>query len=55
VRHILECTDDDEMAAKRARILKASRRPREKTRGRKHTPAEALIRENRDRGHRDDF
>ena len=55
VRHILECAADDDMAAKRARFLVASRRLREKTRGRQHTPAEVLIREDRDRGHRDDF
>ena len=55
VRHILECAAADDMAAKRARFLVASRRLREKTRGRKHTPAEVLIREDRDRGHRDDF
>ena len=41
--------------AKRARFLEASRRLREKTKGRKQTPAEVLIREDRDRGHRDDF
>ena len=55
VRHILECAADDDMAAKRARFLEASRRLREKTRGRKHTPSEVLNREDRDRGHRDDF
>ena len=55
VRHILECAADDDMAAKRARFLEASRRLREKTKGRKHTPAEVLIREDRDHGHRDDF
>ena len=55
VRHILECAADDDMAPKRARFLEASRRLREKTRGRKHTPAEVLIREDRDHGHRDDF
>ncbi len=55
VRHILECVADDDMAAKRARFLEASRRLREKTKGRKHTPAEVLIRADRDRGHRDDF
>ena len=55
VRHILECAADDDMAAKRARFLEASRRLREKTRGRKHTPSEMLIREDRDCGHRDDF
>ena len=55
VRHILECAADDDMAAKRARFLEASRRLREKTKGRKHTPAEVLIREDRDHGHRDDL
>ena len=55
VRHILECAADDDMAARRARFLEASRRLREKTKGRKHTPAEVLIREDRDHGHRDDF
>ncbi len=55
VRHILECAADDNMAAKRAAFLGASDRLREKTRGRKQTPAEVLIREDRDRGHRDDF
>ena len=54
-RHILECADDDNMAAKRAAFLEASDRLREKTRGRKQAPAEVLIREDRDRGHRDDF
>ena len=55
VRHILECAAADDMAAKRARFLEASRRLRERTRGRQHTPAEVLIREDRDHGHRDDF
>ena len=36
------------MAAKRAAFLEASDRLREKTRGRKQTPAEVLIREDRD-------
>ena len=54
-RHILQCAADDDMAAKRARFLEASRQLREKTKGRKHTPAEVLIREDRNRGHRDDF
>ncbi len=55
VRHILECASDDDMAAKRAAFLEASDRLREKTRSRRQTPAEVLIREDRDRGHRDDF
>ena len=54
-RHILECAADDNMAAMRAAFLEASDRLREKTRGRKQSPAEVLIREDRDRGHRDDF
>ena len=54
-RHILECTADDNMAAKRAAFLEASDRLRKRTKGRKQTPAEVLIRDDRDRGHRDDF
>ena len=55
VRHLLECAAYDDMAAKRAAFMEASDRLREKTRGRKQTPAEVLIREDRDHGHRDDF
>ena len=55
VRHVLECAAYDNMATKRAAFLEASDRLREKTRGRKQTPAEVLIREDRDHGHRDDF
>ncbi len=55
VRHILQCAADDDMEAKRTRFLAASDRLREKTRGRRQTPAEVLIREDRDRGHRDDY
>ena len=47
-RHILECAADNNMAARRAAFLEASDRLREKTRGRKQTPAEVLIREDRD-------
>ena len=54
-RHILECAAEDDMAAKRARFLEAIDRLRPLTEGRKQTPAEVLIREDRDRGHRDDF
>lgn len=42
-------------AAKRAAFPEASDRLREKTGGRQQTLAEVLIREDRDRGHRDDF
>ncbi len=55
VRHVLKCAAYDDMAAKRAAFLAASDRLRAKTRGRKQTPAEVLIREDRDHGHRDDF
>ena len=55
VRHVLECAADDDMAAKRAAFGEAMKRLRPLTEGRKHTPAEVLIREDRDRGHRDNF
>ncbi len=55
VRHILQCAADDDMAAKRARFRETMDRLRPLTEGRKQTPAEVLIREDRDRGHRDDF
>ena len=54
-RHILECAADDDMAAKRAAFGEAMKRLRPLTEGREHTPAEVLIREDRDHGHRDDF
>lgn len=53
VRHILETAVEDDMAAKRAAFLALSDRLRRKTEGRNHTPAEVLIREDRDSGHRD--
>lgn len=40
------------MAAKRVSFLTLSDRLRRATAGRAHTPAEALIREDRERGHR---
>ncbi len=52
-RHILECAAEDGMAAKRAAFLEAMDRLSPLTEGRRHTPAEALIREDRDHGHRD--
>ena len=52
VRHILECTAEDNMAVRRASFLAVWDRLRRKTEGRAHTPAEVLIRENRDHGHR---
>ena len=54
-RHILQCAADDDMAAKRAAFGETMKRLRHLTEGRKHTPAEVLIREDRDHGHRDDF
>ena len=54
-RHILECAADDDMAGKRAAFAETIKRRRPLTEGRKHTPAEVLIREDRDRGHRDDY
>ena len=54
-RHILQCAAADDMAAKRTAFGEAMKRLRPLTEGRKHTPAEVLIREDRDHGHRDDF
>ena len=54
-RHILECAVEDDMAAKRAAFGETMKRLRPLTEGRKHTPAEVLIREDRDHGHRDNF
>ena len=53
VRHILENAVAGDMAAKRASFLVLSDRLRRATEGRAHTPAEVLIREDRDHGHRD--
>ena len=52
VRHILECAAEDDMVAKRVSFLAVSDRLRQKTEGRAHTPAEALIREDRAHGYR---
>ncbi len=53
VRHILECAvKDDDMEAKRADFLAMVEPLRRSLEGREHTPAEELIREDRDRGHR---
>lgn len=53
--HSLECASDDGMVAKRAAFREAMNRLRPLTEGRKHTPAEALIRRGRDHGHRDNL
>ena len=52
-RHILKNAAEDDMAAKRASFLAMADRLRRKTEGRRHTPAEVLIREDRDHGHRE--
>ena len=54
-RHILECAADDDMAEKRVAFGEIMKRLRPLTEGQKHTPAEVLIREDRDHGHRDNF
>ncbi len=54
-RHILQCAAADEMAAKRTAFAETMERLRPLTEGRRQTPAEVLIREDRDRGHRDDY
>lgn len=53
--HILECVTNDHMEAKRITFLEVSGRLRKKTRGRKQTSAELLVREDRNCGHRDGF
>ena len=55
VRHILEWTFDECVTAKCAKFLSAIDQLRPLTEGRRHTPAEVLIREDRDLGHRDRF
>ena len=52
-RQILEGAAADDVAAKRATFLALADRLRRATEGRAHTPAEILIREDRDRDHRD--
>lgn len=51
VRNILECAAADDMAAKRTAILVASDQLLGQSGGRKQTPAEVLIRQDRDHGH----
>ncbi len=53
VRYILERAVEDDMAAKRASFLELAAELRRMTEGRSQTPAEVLIREDRDHGHRD--
>lgn len=55
VRHILNTAAEDNMTFRRATFLEVSRNLRQKTRGSRQTPAEVLLREDRDRGHRDNY
>ena len=50
VHHILRCAVEDDMVLKRVAFLKTMERIRPLTSGRRHTLAEVLIREARDRG-----
>ena len=51
VRDILRRAVADDMPERRASFLAFAARLRRGTEGREHTPAEVLIREDRDRGH----
>lgn len=51
VRHILTEASRDEVSVKRARFLAISDALRRETAGTEQTPAELLIREDRDHGH----
>ena len=51
-RHILEAAVEGEMSAKRMSFLALAARLRRHTEGRTQTPSEALIREDRETGHR---
>ncbi|MDE0148884.1 MAG: hypothetical protein OXM58_10980 [Rhodospirillaceae bacterium] len=53
VRHIPESAAGDDVAANRASFLAVADRLRRETEGRPQTLSEVLIREDRDRGHRD--
>lgn len=53
-RRILRHTDAEDMETKCAAFLEAMERLRQLTEGRKHTPAEVLIRKDRDHGHCED-
>ena len=52
VGHILEGAVEDAILEKRASFLKLAARLRRETEGRAQTPSEALIREDREGGHR---
>ena len=54
VRHILEGAVENDMSARRAAFLDLAVRLRRETEGSAQTPSEILIRDDRDRGHRDD-
>lgn len=54
-RHILQCAVEDDIQVKRVAFLKTMDQIAALTSGNQHTPAEELIREDRDRGHRDNY
>ena len=53
VRHVLENVVENDLSGKRTSFLTLSTRLHRTTKGRAHTPAEVLIREDRDHGHRE--
>ena len=53
VRRIPATAVEDGMTVKRASFLPLSARPGQATEGRRQTPPEVLVREDRDHGHRD--
>ena len=52
VRHILQCAANDDMSEKRKNFLALAAKLRLETEGTAQTPAEVLIREDREHGHR---
>ena len=52
VRHILQLAINDDMSDKRAAFLALAARLRAQTAGSKQTPAEVLVRADREHGHR---
>ncbi len=55
VSNLLTCAAEEDRAARRAAFLETAARLRQMTAGRKQTPAEVLIREDRDHGHGNEF
>lgn len=52
VRHILQCAVNDDMSEKREKFLALTAKLQLETEGTAQTPAEFLIREDREHGHR---